>query len=369
MTNTTSEPHNDSIFKEAIVVFSLAVLAAVLIKLPSIFGYDLDQNENLYFRNMSFFALPLVTAYFAWKRELKTKTILFLTIPFLMALTFANIYPFEQHADTEVLLALHLPVTLWLLVGIAFSGRQWRQSNERMNFIRFYGESFIYYVLIALGGGVLSGFMALIFGTIDIDIEPFFESWLLPCGATGAIIIAVWLAEIRSNLAANFAPVLAKLFSPLFAIMLITFLGVMAFTGKELITDREVLIAFDLLLIVVLALLLYSISARNSEDTPGVFDVIQVVLVVSALIADAVALLGISERIAEFGFTPNRVAALGLNLILLVNLIWSVVLYIRFLRGKSSFSVLEKWQTGYLTVYAAWGAIVVIVFPLLFGFE
>ena len=49
--------------------------------------------------------------------------------------------------------------------------------------------------LIALGGGVFSGFMALIFGTIQIDIEPFFESWILPCGAVGAVIIASWLVE------------------------------------------------------------------------------------------------------------------------------------------------------------------------------
>ena len=56
----------------------------------------------------------------------------------------------------------------------------------------------------------------------------------------------------------------------------------------------------------------------------------QVVLVVTALLADAVALWTIGGRITEFGFSPNRVAALGANVILLVNLAWSAVLYIRF---------------------------------------
>ena len=74
-----------------------------------------------------------------------------------------------------------------------------------------------------------------------------------------------------------------------------------------------------------------------------------------------------AARINEFGFTPNRVAALGENLILLVNLAWSAVLYIRFLRGHGSFTDLERWQTDYLPVYAAWAAIVVIVFPPVFG--
>jgi hypothetical protein len=93
-----------------------------------------------------------------------------------------------------------------------------------------------------------------------------------------------------------------------------------------------------------------------------------VVLVISALLADAVALWTIAARISEYGFTPNRVAALGENVILLVNLAWSAVLYVRFLRGRGSFAVLERWQTAYLPVYAVWAAIVVIAFPPLFGY-
>jgi hypothetical protein len=81
-----------------------------------------------------------------------------------------------------------------------------------------------------------------------------------------------------------------------------------------------------------------------------------------------VALWAIAARITEFGFTPNRVAALGMNAILLVNLAWSAVLYVRFLRGQGTFAPLERWQTNYLWVYAAWAAIVVIAFPPLFRY-
>jgi hypothetical protein len=62
------------------------------------------------------------------------------------------------------------------------------------------------------------------------------------------------------------------------------------------------------------------------------------------------------------------VAALGENIILLVNLVWSAVLYVRFLRGLETFSDLERWQTHYLPVYGVWAAIVVTVFPPLFGY-
>jgi hypothetical protein len=84
-------------------------------------------------------------------------------------------------------------------------------------------------------------------------------------------------------------------------------------------------------------------------------------------LADAVALWAIAARVSAFGFSPNRVAALGVNLILLVNLSRSATLYISFLRGRGSFARLERWQTDYLPVYAAWSAIVVVIFPPLFG--
>jgi hypothetical protein len=150
--------------------------------------------------------------------------------------------------------------------------------------------------------------------------------------------------------------------------VLITFLGALLWTGGGLDIERDTLIQFNLLLVVVLGLLLYSVSARDPSAPPGVFDVMQVVLVVGALVADAVALWAIGARISEFGFSANRVAALGMNLILLVNLAWSAVLYVRFLRGRGPFTRLERWQTDYLYVYAVWAATVVIVFPPAFGY-
>ena len=266
------------------------------------------------------------------------------------------------------LTALHLPIALWLVVGIAYAGDRWRQVSGRMDFIRFSGELFIYYVLIALGGGVLTAFMAMIFQAIGIDVEPFLVTWLLPSGAVAAVVVGSWLVEAKQSAIENMAPVLTRLFTPLFAILLVTFLGTLVWTGRGLDIERELLIAFDLLLVVVLGLLLYSVSARDPRQPPGAFDVVQVVLVVSALLADAAALWAIAARISEFGFTPNRVAALGENVILLVNLTWSAVLYISFLRGRGTFTGLERWQTNYLPVYAVWAAIVVIFFPPVFGY-
>jgi hypothetical protein len=353
---------------DAIVVFCLAVAAAVIIKVPELFGIDLDQDAGFYARNVSLFVLPLLTGYFVWKRRLGTSTLRWLVVAFVAAGVFANVYPFSPGGYTEALTALHLPIALWLVVGIAYAGGRWGEVAGRMDFIRFSGELFIYYVLIALGGGVSLAASMAIFQSIGIDLEPFFESWLLPCGAVGAVVVASWLVEAKQSVIENMAPVLTRLFTPLFAAVLVACLGTLLWTGRGVDIGRNALIAFDLLLVVVLGLLLYSVSARDPHSPPGAFDVMQVVLVVSALLADAVALWAIAARITEFGFTPNRVAALGENAILLINLAWSAALYIRFLSGRGSFSGLERWQTNYLPVYAAWAVIVVIVFPPVFGY-
>ena len=358
--------------KDAIVAFALAVAAAVAIKVPALFGLELEEHKpddfGFYARNLSLFVLPLLTGYFVWKRRLVTRTLPWLGITFVAAAVFANAYPLDPRGFTEPLTALHLPIVLWLVVGIAYAGGRWRQVAGRMDFIRFSGELFIYYVLIALGGGVLTAFMGMIFRAIGINVGPFIGSWLLPCGAAGAVVVASWLVEAKQSVIENMAPVLTRLFTPLFAAVLIMFLGTLLWTGRAVDIERNVLIGFDLLLLVVLGLLLYSISSRDPRSPPGAFDGVQVALVVSALLADAVALWAIAARITEFGFTPNRVAALGENVILLVNLAWSAVLYFRFLRGRGAFASLEKWQTDYLPVYGGWAAMVVILFPPLFRY-
>ena len=355
---------------DAIVVLCLAVAAAVAIKLPALFGIPFDeQHAGFYARNMSLFVLPLLTGYFVWKRRLDARILRWLAVAFVAAGVFANVYPFTAGGSTEALTALHLPMALWLVMGIAYAGARWRQVDGRMDFIRFSGELFIYYVLIALGGGVLTAFTLMIFQAIGINAERFVQAWLLPCGAMGAVLVGSWLVEAKQSVIENMAPVLTRLFTPLFAVMLVMFLGTLLLTGRGVGVERHILIAFDLLLAVVLGLLLYSISARDPRSAPDAFDLMQVVLVISALLADAVALWAIAARISEFGFTPNRVAALGENVILLVNLAWSAVLYVRFLRGRESFTRLERWQTEYMPVYLVWAAIVVIVFPVLFGYR
>lgn len=358
--------------REALVAVGLALAASVAIKLPELFSLRFggpEADTSFYARNFSLFVLPFLAVFFAWKRSLDRVGCYRLAVPFVAAVLVVNILPFEPNGHTEVLAALHLPIALWLAVGFAYAGGHWRDHDPRMNFVRFSGEWFIYYSLIAFGGGVLMACTQAVFRAIGIEADAFLQSWVLPCGVVGAVLISAWLVEAKQSVIENMAPVLTRLFTPLFTIMLLVFLVTMIWTGSGIDVAREVLISFDLLLVLVLGLLLYSISARDPQADPGGFDALQLALVIGALLVDTFALWAILSRISEFGFTPNRVAALGENLILLVNLGWSAVLYARFLAKRSSFSPLEHWQTAYLPVYAVWAWVVVVVFPILFGFR
>jgi hypothetical protein len=294
---------------------------------------------------------------------------MWLALPFAAGAVFANVFPFHQRSDTEVLTVLHLPMALWLAVGFAYVRGRWFADGGRMNFVRFSGELAIYYVLIALGGAVVTAFTFMMFTAIGMNPDWFVAGWLLPCGAAGAVIIASWLVEAKKSVIENMAPVLTRLFTPLFTVLLLVFLATMAWTGSPIKVERQVLIGFDLLLALVVGLVLYAASARDPQAPPDFFDALQFLLVVSALVVDAVALAAIAARISEFGFTANKVAALGENLILLVNLAWSAWLYARFLRRRVSFAALEGWQVAYLPVYVVWAAIVVVLFPPLFGYR
>src|SRR5688572_23827186 len=87
--------------RDAIVAFGLAVAAAIAVKVPALFGMQLDEDAGFYARNASLFVLPLLTGYFVWKRRLDTRTVRWLAVAFVAAAVFANVYPFAPEGNTE----------------------------------------------------------------------------------------------------------------------------------------------------------------------------------------------------------------------------------------------------------------------------
>ena len=351
------------------VVLGLAGASALAIKVPALLGLDLSTDGGFYARNLSLFVLPFLAGYFAWKRQIGLpRSLRLLVPPFLLGAVVANGYPFAGAGSTEVLTAIHLPIMLWFAVSLAYVGGEWRSHRRRMDFVRFTGEWVVYYTLLALGGGVLVGLTTAGFAAIGLDEFWFMEEWVLPCGAMGAVLVAAWLVEAKQSVVENIAPVLTRVFTPLTVMMLLAFLVATLATDSVIEVDRNLLILVDLILVLVLGLMLYAISARDRQAPADGFDLLQLLLVISALLLDVLMLTAMLGRIAEFGVSPNKLAALGLNIVLLVNLAWAARLSVGFLRHRRPPSDLERWQTTYLPIYAGCAAVVVVAFPPAFQF-
>ncbi len=251
---------------EAIV---FAIAAAVAIQIARLIGDFPDEEPDWLLRNISLFVLPFLAWYFAHRRRLDTRQWVLTTVPFVLAALVVNLYPYSSDSDTELLVALHLPVVLWFVVAYPYMRGTIRSHERRMDFVRFTGEWVIYYVLIALGGGVLLGLTGLILEPIDPDLAEHVVEWVLPSGAAGAVIVAAWLVESKQHVVENMAPVLTMLFTPLFAVMLTVAAFTYAVYGVGSAFDRELLGVFDGLLVVVLGLVLYAMSAREPSQPPG----------------------------------------------------------------------------------------------------
>ena len=361
-----------------VLAVGLAVGAALAVKVPALFGIGFDDTTGFYGRFFAQLVLPFLAAYLLVRRRASAATVGIVAAPFALAALVLALYPFEPGGATLVLASLHAAVALWLVTGIAYVNGRVRSSRARMDFVRFTGEWVVYLALIALGGAVLIALTLGVFSAIDVDASWFVEEWMLPCGIAGAVVIAAWLVEAKQSVIENIAPVLTRLFTPLFTLLLLAFIvagfvqgdliGTGGDGGVEMFGQRDLLIIFDVVLVVVVGLLLYALSAREPLAPPSWFDRLQLVMVVAALVVDVMVLVAMIGRIAEWGASPNKLASLGLNIILLANLAGAAWLQLRFVMHRTSFERLERWQTGFIPVYLAWATVVVIVFPPLFAY-
>lgn len=350
------------------VVFAVGAAIAIQLLVQPAIQVGLPGSEMLLVRNAPIVVLAFLAWYLARSQRLTRRQLAVVSVPFALAAIVVNLFPWGADSSTQLQTAIHAPLVLWFVVAYCYMGGGWRSHERRMDFVRFTGEWFIYYVLLALGGGMLVGLTSLVLEPLGTDVIEAVFQWVLPSGAAGAVIVAAWLVQAKQSVIENMAPVLTRVFTPLFAAMLIGWSVAYAMTGIASF-DRELLAVFDGLLIVALGLTLYGISARDPSEPPGLADRFQLVAVGGALLLDGMVLWSMFARITNFGFTPNRVAALGLNIVLLGNLVWAAWLSIRFLRRAVPFHRLERWQTAYLPVYPIWATAVAVLLPLVFGFN
>lgn len=369
LTKPNASTNDRSGWVQLLTLVGFILIAGTLAKLPSWLIADRYSlaYELLEMKNLSLYVLPLGALMLALRRKVNWRIIGGVLGFYAVAAIVINLYPYGGLRMTEVLTGLHLPLLGWLVLGVVYVGEPWTSPTKRMEFIRFSGEAFIYAVLILMGIMVLSAFTLLIFSSIGVDVTSFVTDYLLVYGGCAVVLLAIDQIE-RGSFLGQFAPVLARIFSPLFLMALSVFLLIMVMSGQNPLADRNYLIGFDAMLILVLALVVYGISARSATQRWGLSDWINLALIGVALLIDVAALWQILIRLGTMGITPNKMAALGENVLVLGNLVGLGIHLIRILRHQGSFDLLERFQTRYLTIYAGWLAIVAFGFPLFFRF-
>lgn len=344
-----------------------AVAAGAAVELAQFIDWSGDHGLSWFTRNAAGIALWFLVVFLGRLRGMPWRRLAPLAIPFVIAAVAINAYPVSSDASTAALAAVHLPFALWAVAGTAYAGGDVWSLKRRMDFVRFTGEWCIYYALIALGGGALVGLTLAVLDPIGIDPDGV-APWLVVPGAAGAVLVSAVLVERKDRIVESLAPLLTNIFTPLFAAMLAV--ATVTYTAKGFggTFERELVGTFDALMAVVLGLVVYGVAARDRLATPDWMDRMRLFAVLSALALDVVVLAAISARISELGFTPNRAAALGLNLTLLCDLVGTAWVYGLFVVGRGRFASVERWQMLYLPVYVLWAAGVVLVFPPAFSY-
>ena len=347
-------------------VILASIIAGIIAKLPAILNLD---EEFFYTRNIAFIVLPILSTYFAWKNKANTKSIFFIAGAILISLFYINFLPDQRKSDSLLLACIHLPLFLWCVLGYAFTGGSLTNNEKRLDFLRYNGNLAVMTGLILIAGVILTGATIGLFALIDLNIEKFyFENVVIFCVAASPIV-GTYLTETNPQIVNKVSPLIAKIFSPLVLITLIAYLAAIVISGKDLYNDREFLLTFNALLIGVMAIIFFSVAGTSRPSKNYAETLILFLLSVLTVIVNGIALSAILFRISEWGITPNRIAVLGGNILMLTNLILVTIKLLKALRNKTDKTEVAAAIGLFLPVYAAWAFLVTFLLPAVFGFK
>jgi len=363
--------------QERMFIVLSAALSGLLFKLPEWTGFVQDEYMIRYF---PFMILPFLIVYLLWKRGADKRTVSVNLAGIAGFVLYMSFLPYEAGGDVLPLVMMHMLLTLWFLTGHAYDG------GPGLGFLRINGDVAVAAAVLGLAGGLLTMISFGLFSLTPLDVEHFFESYVIYWGGPSIALGAFFLAETKPGLVSRVAPVIARIFTPVAAGVLFLFLMAFVFTDVDLYSDRSVLFVFNLMLIAVMALTLFSLANdsndwygadgshtdgsqqawESSSESGGWFRGAQILLIALALVIGLLAFSAIVVRVINFGFSPNRTIVLGSNLLILVHLAWIGGVMIRSGAGRHGYRKAEQVIVRYLPVYFYWAVAVIFLLPLLF---
>jgi hypothetical protein len=351
---------------ELIFVIVSSLVAGFIAKIPSFTGIT---EDFFYARNLAFVVFPLLAAYFIRKQQVQAKRIVSISAIFLTAAVYINILPENSTNDTLILACIHLPLFLWAVLGYTFVGNQLKDVEKRLDFLRYNGDLAVMTAIILIAGIILTVLTLGLFLLIDVSIEEFYFEYVVVFGLAASPIVGTYLVQQNPELVNKVSPVIARVFTPLVLVTLVIYLLAIISTGEDPYNDREFLLIFNLLLIGVMAIILFSIAEKSKQTESRIGTFLLLALSVVTVIINGIALSAIVFRISAWGITPNRLAVLGSNILMLLNLLIVTFNLFKSVKNKGEIYGVEKSIATFLPIYSAWTMVVVFVFPLLFNFK
>jgi hypothetical protein len=223
--------------------------------------------------------------------------------------------------------------------------------------------------LILIAGGILAGISVALFKAIGINIERFYSHYIIIIGLVSAPVLTTFILKNFNILTNKIASIIAGIFSPLVLITLIIWLIAIAISGKDPYNDRDFLLTFNIMLIVVMAIIVFSASETSINIRNKFNEIVLFILSSVTLLVNMIALSAIFYRLNEFGSTPNRLAILGSNILIFINLILITIDLFKISFKNPEINKIELTISKYLPVYVIWTLIVVFLFPLIFGMK
>jgi membrane-associated HD superfamily phosphohydrolase len=222
--------------------------------------------------------------------------------------------------------------------------------------------------LLVIAGVILTGITFGLFSLIGLQIEKFYAEYIAVFGLPAIPLVATYLTQTNPQIVNKVSPVIARIFSPLVLVMLVVYLVAIIYSGKNPYQDREFLLIFNVLLIGVMALIFFSVAESSGKTKNRVEILILFLLAVVTVVVNGIALSAILFRISEWGITPNRLAVMGGNILILINLLWVTFRLWRVINQKATITEVGACIAYFLPVYLLWTIVVTFLFPFLFQF-
>ena len=351
--------------KSFFLKIGLAILSiSLFLRLPAIF-----LDPEWFFPRFLPLTLFLALAVYFQLKELHLKNSMYMGFCSALFYLYVSSLPDIDISASAQMSTIHLLPIGFSLAAFSFLGQHIMSLKHRIRFIGMCGELFIISVLIGLGFIVFTLFSIGMLDQLNIDAEDWYMINFGLIAMVSAPFVAGFVYDQFFEGKLAIASLLSKIFAPLFTILAFIYLIIMLIVGNTPFENREFLILFNAFLILVLAMVSFTIIDQKENESLGLTFKINLALLGISLFINILALSAVIYRWFEYGMSPNRFVVIGLNIIIFSHLTRIMMEHVKVLQKKSDVENAKSKVVDYLPVYTIWSLFVFFALPIIFQYQ